>query len=61
MKFFKYDRAVYEVEWLKTKLVDGEYITYRHEGVRINSNIYIPTYEIYSSNNNENDAYESKK
>lgn len=30
-------------------------------GVRINSNIYIPTYEIYSSNNNENDAYESKK
>ncbi len=34
---------VYEVEWLQTDKEDGEYISNRYEGVRIGSNIYIPT------------------
>jgi hypothetical protein len=40
----KYFRVfpTYEVEWLKTEKVDGEYIVYRYEGVRIGTNIYIP-------------------
>lgn len=33
---------VYEVEWLKTEKENGEFITNRYEGVRINTNIYIP-------------------
>lgn len=32
---------VYEVEWLQADLEDGEYITYRYEGIRIGSTIYI--------------------
>lgn len=41
----KYFRTfpVYEVEWLKTEKEDGKYITNRYEGVRIATNIYIPT------------------
>jgi len=33
---------VYEVEWLQTDLEDGIYVTNRYEGIRINTNIYIP-------------------
>jgi hypothetical protein len=33
----------YEVEWLKTEKENGEYIVNRYEGVRIGTNIYIPT------------------
>jgi len=41
----KYFRVfpVYEVEWLKTEKENGEYIVNRYEGVRIGTNIYIPT------------------
>lgn len=34
---------VYEVEWLKAEKEDKKYITYRYEGVRIGSEIYICT------------------
>lgn len=33
---------VYEVEWLETEKEDDKFITHRYEGIRINSNIYIP-------------------
>lgn len=32
---------VYEVEWLETEQEDGEFVMYRYEGIRINSDIYI--------------------
>lgn len=32
---------VYDVEWLRSEFENGEYITYRYEGVRIGSTIYI--------------------
>jgi hypothetical protein len=34
---------VYDVEWIKTEKVKGDFIEYRYEGTRIGSKIYIPT------------------
>ena len=41
----KYFRVfpTYEVEWLKSEKENGEFVVNRYEGVRIGTNIYIPT------------------
>jgi hypothetical protein len=39
---------VFEVEWLDQERENGEFVTYRYEGVRINGNIYLPVGKVES-------------